>query len=205
MKKASVFFLAATALFVASCSSNDENTDENGEEKVETMYSLDAGASSLMWHGEENEAHYHDGSISVTEGTMTMAGDDVVSGEFVIDPNSIKGQTEGYPAEKMDYLSTHLKDTAFLFTQEYPTIKVTTGAYKDGMLETTINVRGVDLKTSIPVAIKKDGDNVSVKGDFTVDFSSVGMPYLQMTNEETGEPSAKSGIQFKMDLTLNKK
>ena len=105
-----------------------------------------------------------------------MAGDDAVSGEFTIDPNSIKGQTEGYPAEKMDYLSSHLKDTAFLFTQEYPMITVTTGEYKNGELATTINVRGAKIETSIPVAIKKDGDNVSVKGDFAVDFGSVGMP-----------------------------
>lgn len=205
MKKASVLFLAATALFAASCSS-DESTDENGEDKVvETTYTLDANASTLKWHGEENEAHYHDGVISITEGTMTMAGDDAVSGEFVIDPTSIKGQTEGYPDEKMEYLSGHLQDTAFLFTQEYPTIKVTTGEYKDGKLATTIDVRGVKLETAIPVAIKKDGDNVSVTGDFTVDFGPVGMPYLEQTNEETGEPAAKSKIEFKMNLMLHKK
>ena len=203
MKKASVLFLAATALFAASCSSSDEATEENGEEVVETTYVLDAEASTLNWHGEENEQHYHDGVISITEGSMVIAGEEAISGEFIIDPSSIKGQTEGYPEEKMQYLSGHLQDTAFLFTAEYPTIKVTTGAYKDGQLETTINVRGVDLKTSLPVTMKKSEGQVTFAGDFAVDFSPVGMPYLESINEETGEPSAKSAIQFNMNLVLN--
>lgn len=202
MKKASVLFLAMAAVAVTSCSSEESTETEEKVEKV--VYSLDADASTLNWHGEENENHYHDGVISVTEGTFTMEGDNVVSGEFTIDAKSIKGQTEGYPEEKMMYLSGHLQDTAFLFVAEYPTVKVTTGAYEDGKLDATINVRGVDIKTKLPVKIETNENGASIKGDFAVNFGPVGMPYLAQINEETGEPSAKSDILFKMDLQLKK-
>ena len=203
MKKASVLFLAmaAVGLTAVSCSSNEE-TEEETVEKV--VYTIDASASTLKWHGEENENHFHDGVIQVTEGTLTMEGDKFVSGEFTIDPKTIKGQTEGYPQEKMDYLSMHLQDTAFLFVAEYPTIKVTADSYENGNLSATINVRGVDLKAVMPVAIKTTEDGATMTGEFTVNFSPVGMPYLEMKNEE-GQPAAKSGIEFKMDLKLNKK
>lgn len=203
MKKASVLFLAmaAVGLTAVSCSSNEEEEEEKVEKVV---YTLDASASTLQWHGEENENHFHDGVIQVTEGTLTMEGDELVSGEFTIDPKSIQGQTEGYPEEKLAYLSGHLQDTAFLFVAEYPTIKVTTQSYKDGNLTATINVRGVDLTAVMPVEIKTTEDGATMTGDFAVNFSPVGMPYLEMKNEE-GQPAAKSSIQFKMDLKLNKK
>ena len=201
MKKASVLFLALAALAVTACSSSDE-AEEEAAEKV--VYTVDSGASTLMWHGEENEQHFHDGVITISEGSMTMEGEKVISGEFKIDPSSIKPQTEGYPAEKMDYLKSDLLDTAFLFTSEYPTIDVKTGAYENGKLDTKITVRGVEISSMIPVKIETKDGIATVKGDFVVDFSPVGMPYLETVNEETGKPGAKSGIQFKMDLKLKK-
>jgi polyisoprenoid-binding protein YceI len=205
MKKASVLLFAMAAVVFAACSSKEESDETNAEEVQEVTYTLDTEASTLKWHGEENESHYHDGVITVTEGSMIMAGDAAVSGSFTIDPSTIQGQTEGYPDEKMDYLSSHLKDTAFLFTAEYPTIKVTTGAYENGELAATINVRGVDLKTKIPVKVEQKDDKAMISGKFGLDFSPVGMPYLAQINEETGEPAAKSNIQFDMNLVLNKK
>ena len=64
-EKASVLFLAMAAVTITACSSDTEETEETTVEKVE--YTLDASASTLKWHGEENENHYHDGVIAITE------------------------------------------------------------------------------------------------------------------------------------------
>jgi len=202
MKKASVLFLAMVAVGITACSSNEDTEEDTAVEQV--TYTLDSEASTLKWHGEENEMHFHDGVISVTKGTVIMEGETFVSGEFTIDPSTITPQTEGLPEEKKGYLAGHLQDTAFLFTAKYPTVIVKANSYKDGMLDVTIDVRGVSLSTKIPVAISTSENETTIKGDFTVDFSSVKMPYLEQTNEETGEPSAKSGIKFSMNLSLKK-
>lgn len=195
--------MAAVALVGASCSSNDEN-ETNDEMMEEVTYTLDTESSSLKWHGEENAEHYHDGTIAFSEGTFTMKGGEAVSGSFEIDPNSIKPMTEGYPQEKMDYLKSHLLDTAFFFAAEYPNITVTTRAYKDGKLNTTINVRGIDITTDVPVTIETTENGATISGDFSIDFADTKMPYLVEPDPETGKPGAKSAFEFSMNLVLNK-
>ncbi len=102
----------------------------------------------------------------------------------------------------MEYLKGHLLDTAFLFTAEYPTIKVTTGEYVDGKLKTTINVRGIDVTSDVPVEINSDENGVTIAGDFSIDFASSLMPYITEPDPETGKPGAKSTFDFKMNLKL---
>ena len=201
MKNKSILLVAAISFLAASCGSS---ADEETMEVEATTYSLNTEASTLKWHGEENADHFHDGTISFTEGSFVMQGDEVVSGEFTIDPSTINPMTEGYPEEKMAYLKSHLMDTSFFFTAEYPTVMVTTGDYKDGKLSTTINVRGVDIATEVPVAINTTDDGVTIKGDFTIDFTKSKLPYLVEVDPETGSPGAKSTVDFKMDLTLSK-
>lgn len=200
MKKNSILAMIGFAFLAVSCGS-----DAPEEVVVEdTVYSLNTEESTLWWRGEENAEHFHTGNISFSEGTFTMNGENVVSGDFKIDPNTLTPNTEGYPAEKMAYLKSHLLDTAFLFTAEYPNITVKTAEYKDGKLKTTINVRGVDLETEVPVTIDQKENDLWIKGEFTVDFAKTMMPYITEINPETGAPGAKSGFQFKMDLKLSK-
>lgn len=199
MKNKGILLFSSIALLAVSCSTPEEPKVED------TVFNLDTETSTLWWQGEENAEHFHTGNISFSDGTITMNGDSLVSGEFTIDPTTIAPNTEGYPAEKMAYLKSHLLDTAFLFTAEYPTVTVKTGTYADGKLKTTINVRGVDIETEVPVTVKSTEKEVRIKGEFTVDFAKTMMPYLTEVNPETGAPGAKSGFKFKMDLKLEKK
>lgn len=200
MKKA-IAIMGLTGAILASCSS-----EETTEVVVETAeYSLNTATSTLKWHGEENEQHFHDGTISFTKGSLTTEDGTPVNGEFTIDAASVKANTEGYPEAKMEYLSGHLKDTAFLFVAENPTIDVKTGAYKDGKLHTTITLLGVPVTQDVPVAITTTENGLNMKGDFSIDFAETGMKYITEPNPETGAPGAKSTFKFALDLNLDKK
>lgn len=201
MKKA-IAIIGITGAVLASCSTA-ETTEEVVVETSE--YTLDVETSTLKWHGEENEQHYHDGTISFTAGTLTTEDGTPVSGEFTIDAASVKASTEGYPAEKMDYLTAHLKDTVFLFVAENPTIEVKTGAYKDGKLNTTITLLGVPVTQDVPVAVTTTENGLNIKGDFSIDFAETGMKYVTVPNPETGVPGAKSTFNFSLDLNMTKK
>lgn len=200
MKKKNILAVISLAFIAVSCG----NDTPEVVVVEDTVYTLNTEESTLWWRGEENADHFHTGNISFAEGTFTMNGDKVVSGDFKIDPNTLAPNTEGYPAEKMAYLKSHLLDTAFLFTAEYPNITVKTAEYKNGKLMTTINVRGVDLETEVPVSFEQKENELNIKGEFTIDFAKSMMPYLIDINTETGAPGAKSGFQFKMDLKLSK-
>lgn len=200
MKKSLILFTGA-AMLLASCSSGET------EETVETTeYVVDTATSTLWWRGEENAEHFHYGYISISEGSLTAENGIPVSGSFAIDPNSIDPDTEGYPEEKLAYLASHLKDTAFLFTAAYPEVKVTTGKYKNGKLNTTIEVLGATLQNDIPLTLKTTDDGkMMLTGDFTIDFADSKMKYVTEIDPEKGTPGAKSKIQFKLDLHLSKK
>ncbi|MCR9172426.1 MAG: YceI family protein [bacterium] len=206
MKKASVFFLAATALFVASCSS-EETTDENGtEEKVEAVtYTLDPAATTLKWHGEMSPEYGHDGTVQVTEGSITMMGDALESGSFKIDMNSIKVTDEGMDDEKKGYLAAHLKGTApdedhpqnmFWNTPDFPMAMVTLNSYDNGQLSMTLNVIGKDVETTVPATIKQDGDKVMIMGDFPISFADMGIPGFMV-------PESGDGINPSVEFSLN--
>lgn len=215
MKKASVFFLAATALFVASCSSNEEATDETGEgteEKVEAVtYKLDAANTTLTWHGEMSPEYGHDGTINVTEGSVTMMGNALEAGSFTIDMNSIAVTDEGMDDEKKGYLAAHLKGLApdedhpqnmFWNTPEFPAATVTLDSYEKGQVSLTLNVIGKVVKATVPVSIDVNGDNAMLKGDFVINFADLGVPGF-MADPETGE-GISPNVQFSLSATLTK-
>ncbi|XOV66630.1 MAG: YceI family protein [Fluviicola sp.] len=214
MKKASVFFLAATALFVASCSSNEETTEENGTEEkaVETTYNLDAANTSLTWHGEMDETYGHDGTVKVTEGSVVMVGDALKSGSFTIDMNTIVVTDEGMDDMKKGYLAAHLMGTApdedhpqemFWNTPVFPTAKVTLNSYENGQLSMTLNVIGKDVQTTVPASIKMDGDKLMLMGDFPISFADLGIPGF-MADPETGE-GIDPNVDFSLKAVLTKK
>lgn len=201
MKRASLLFMAATALLFVACGSGEESNETPAAEPV--VYNLDAEGTSLWWKGEENEMHFHTGYVKVTEGSLTLVGDSVTEGSFTVDLNQVS-VADSMPQEKADYLVSHLKDTAFFFTAQYPTAKVTVDGYADGKLSTTINVLGTDLKNEIPVEMTKTEEGVTFKGKFSIDFADTKMPYITEVNPETGAPGAKSEFQFDLNLVLKK-
>ena len=203
MKHLKLSVFATLALLMSACSSNENSNSEESTSAVVVM-SLDAENSSLNWAGRENENHFRKGTVNFTEGSISLEGDKIISGSFTIDMNSISAQDEGLPAEKIKYLNGHLKDTAFFQTYDFPNTIVTIGEYKDGELETTISVLGVDLKNNIPVEVNTSGENVTIKGDFSIDLAETGMKYITDVNPETGVPSAKSIVEFKLNLNLKK-
>ncbi len=213
MKKASVLFLAATALFVASCSSSDEPTDENGaDEKVESaVYTLDPASTTLTWHGEMSPEYGHDGTVTITEGSVNMMGDALESGSFSVDMNSITVTDEGMDDEKKGYLAAHLMGTApdedhpqnmFWNTPDFPAATVTLNGYVDGQLDMTLNVIGKEVNKTVPATVKVDGDKAMIMGDFSIDFSDLGIPGF-MADPETGEGISPT-VDFSLNAVLNK-
>lgn len=213
MKKASVFFMSATALFVASCSSSEEAADENGnEEKVEAVtYKLDAANTTLTWHGEMSPEYGHDGTINVTEGSVTMMGDALESGSFTVDMNSIAVTDEGMDDMKKGYLAAHLMGTApdedhpqnmFWNTPDFPAATVTLTSYEDGQLGMTLNIIGKEVKSTVPAKIKTEGDKAMIMGDFSISFADMGIPGF-MADPETGE-GINPNVEFSLNAVLTK-
>lgn len=103
--------------------SQDENTAE-----IKTVmtgsgeYTLDAQNSVLRWEGKKTLiAGYVDtGVINIKEGKLTMADGKIISGQFIIDMNTITGEKTGKKSGE-SFLTNHLKSPDFFDAEKFPT------------------------------------------------------------------------------------
>ncbi len=80
--------------------------------------------SDIQWWGyklAKTEASSNSGKISLKSGNLTMKGNQVVGGTFVLDMNSIS--TTSLPGENAKKLDDHLKNGDFFETEKYPTAR----------------------------------------------------------------------------------
>lgn len=200
MKKKSILLFVGASLFLASC--GGENTPDETVEEV--AYSADVKGSTINWRGAENAEHFHTGTIALKSGTLTLKGEEVVAGQFVVDMNSISANTEGYPAEKLAYLNSHLTDTAFFFVSDFPEVTVDVLSYSMGKMKARFSLLGSELEQEVPVKITSDEKEAAITGKFKLNIESLNMPYLKEVNEETGKPALMPELEFDLNIVLKK-
>lgn len=204
MKNFGIALFASLAVIATSCS----NTETEQEVVESTTYSLDKDASTLEWAANMSPEYGHTGTVEITEGTLEMKGDELVSGTFTIDMNTIKSTDLEEP--KATYLAAHLMGTApdeqhpvdlFFNTPKYPTVTVTLGDYKDGKLGLTLSILGKELKQDVPVKVKNDENGATIKGDFSLDMNSLEIPGLQPGPDGS---QINPVIDFKLNVAMKK-
>ena len=197
--------MAATALFTVSCSSPEKVE----EEVVEINYSLDKENSTIKWMGMMSPEYFHTGTVSLTEGSITMTNGELTSGSFVVDMSTITNTD--LVEEKGNYLEGHLMGTMvdedhpenmFFQVPKYPTVKVTLGEYKDGMLTTTLDILGQKVTQDVKANITTDDNGAKITGKFKFDFTPLNIPGLQ-ANPDTGEGISPM-VEFDINIVLTK-
>lgn len=146
---------AAGTLFLASCGGEHKHEDENQEEATTeevtveaTTKSIDAAASTVSWVGKMIGIKAHNGTINLQEGSLTLEGDKVVGGNFVVDMSSITPLDENYAPDgseqgTREMLVGHLSSGDFFAVEEYPTASFeVTGTNEDGTVSGNLTVRG---------------------------------------------------------------
>lgn len=210
MRNKGILMMASIGLFAASCSSDASVDGEESNEVESVVYNLDKEKSILKWHGEKNAEYGHDGTVMFSEGSLTMKGNDVEAGTFVVDMNSVKN-TDIPEKEKGESLSRHLmglddndyhKPEDFFNSPLFPTVEVTLGDYNDGNLNITLSILGKELTQDVAVEISNDDASASINGQFDLDLKSLEIPGFQ-PDPETGEGISPT-ISFDLDLKLKK-
>ena len=72
---------------------------------------LDEKNSSLKWTGKEITTKTHYGSLKFKEGKISMKGEKIISGRFIVDMRSINCQD--LSGKSKNYLESHLKSEEF--------------------------------------------------------------------------------------------
>ncbi|MDX1447067.1 YceI family protein [Lishizhenia sp.] len=210
MKKFYVAAFAFAALATTACTSEGEKVEETAADAVETpvveevTYNLDAEATTLNWTGswvKEGEIQRsHNGAIKVSEGSLTMKGEEFVSGSFKVDMTSISN-SDVEDAEKNGNLVGHLSDSTFFNVPEFPATDVKVNSFSGDVMNITITAVGQEFTQDINVSTTDAEGTMTLESSFAVDFGDA-LPYTNPEDKTNGHVSSE--VAFDLKLVLNK-
>jgi len=148
-----------------------------------TTYRLNSG--TLNWVGSKAIGDSHQGTISLTNGKLAVAGGQVKAGDFEIDMNSII--VTDIPAGKgKEKLEGHLKNGDFFDTPQFPkgmfkiveVVPVTDVADVTHNVTGNLTLKGVEKSITFPANIAVVGDKLTaVSPSFTINRTDWGIKY----------------------------
>ncbi|MFM1874610.1 MAG: hypothetical protein RL266_347 [Bacteroidota bacterium] len=158
---------ASTSLFLASCGGSQEPAaEESAQETVAVeavTKTVDPTSSTVNWVGKMIGIKAHNGTISLKEGSITLEGDKVVGGTFVIDMATITPLDENYAPDgsaqgTRAMLVGHLGSADFFAIEENPTASFeVTGTNEDGTVSGNLTVRGKTNQETVTNVVVGEG------------------------------------------------
>ncbi|MCB0395648.1 MAG: YceI family protein [Flavobacteriales bacterium] len=172
-----LMLLIASTAIIASCggSNKDNETMEETqnttttEEATSAPVTIDVQKSMVTWKGVMLGVKYHEGTVQLKEASLTLNGDQVESGSFIIDLTTIQptddnyNPKEGYSQEK---LVGHLSSADFFDVANHPTASFKINEGSTGML----TIRGNTHEESITdIKVERNDNMVTVSGKVVFD------------------------------------
>lgn len=184
---------ASGSLFLASCGSTSDQTSE-GETVTEategavveaTAAPIDAAASTVNWKGEMMGMYSHNGSVAVKEANVSMAGDKVAGGSFVVDLGTITPLDKNYDVAKgntPEKLVEHLSSPDFFDVASHPTasFEITEVAVDGSSAKGNLTVRGITNEETVKNITLVDG---TLNGTLTFDRTKYDVAFTHPVKE----------------------
>ncbi len=146
-------------------------------------YNLNKG--TLTWTGAKLAGSSHTGTISVVLGDLKAKGDNILSGQFVVDMNSITN-TDLEAGKGKEKLEGHLKSADFFDVAAHPraTFLITGSKPATGEADAThtitgnLTMKGISKSISIPVNVAVVENKLTVVSPaFVIDRTQWGIQY----------------------------
>lgn len=152
---------AAGTLFFSSCGSHDHPHEGESAEAVSadetveaTEASLDLAASAVNWTGEMMGMYSHNGTVNLSEASLSMEGDKISGGSFTVDLSTIAPTDQNYDVEAgntPEKLVGHLSSPDFFDVANHPTasFEITEVAEDGSSAKGNLTVRGVTNEETV--------------------------------------------------------
>ncbi|MBL4755024.1 MAG: YceI family protein [Flavobacteriales bacterium] len=191
MKK--IKYLSLAALLVAglsSCSnsgheeaSHEAATHEESNHGAETAggtYAVDIAKSTVAWKGTMVGMYSHEGTINITEGSITTANGAVTGGSFTIDAGSIATTDDDalYAMAPREDLEGHLKSDDFLGAASNPTGSFTITSVDGSTVTGNLSLKGkTNEEVFTDVSVSEANGSVTISGALTFDRQKYGISF----------------------------
>jgi len=204
MKKTLVYTasLAFIAFGMTACGGSTESATE---ENLPVTYQLDATATTLKWKGTyAGDGHTHEGTVKISEGSITYKGDTFESGSFVVDMKTIENELT--PEEGAGDLNESIMGEGLFNATQFPNVDVKINSISEDEIDATLKVAGKEVPAKMPLKIKKTDKKFTAKGKFTIDFSATDAEGFKPSTEKGKETQyIKPGVEFDLNLVLKAK
>ena len=189
--------MAAIAMFVSSCNQKSGETTTTDEQQVAEkqgeVYAVNLQNSNVDWKA------YHKGgfaprwgTLNISSGEVSVEGDNITAGDFVIDMQSLKVDPASVTESDKKFmdLQNHLKSGDFFDVEKNPTadFKITgvsdLGTAPEGAIvganktvSGNLTLQGQTLNVSFPAKVSVANGTAAIEGNFTVDRTAWGIKF----------------------------
>ena len=214
-----LFLVAFAAIALVACGDKASTTETGAAGDAATAdasavtYTLDPAATTLSWKGTNAVAgKSHNGTISVTEGTVSVENNNISAGSFTIDMNSIMN-ADLTEADKNGMLVGHLKSPDFFDAAAFPTASfaVTRSEVATGDPAAThyvygnLTLKGITNEIKVPAQVSVSGDDLKITAAFAIDRAKWEVKYGSGSFfENLGDKLINDEIEFTLDLVARK-
>lgn len=173
MKLRNLVIGLATAAAMYSCGEATETkkaetttSSSTDAAAAEEIYKVDAASSTLTWKGTMLNVKDHFGKMKLTEGSVTLKGDQVTGGTFTADLKSLAPEDANYNEEyTKEKLVGHLMTADFFDTEKYPTATFVVKSSEGNTLTGDLTVRGITKEEKVTdVVVEKTEEGVKATG-----------------------------------------
>jgi len=203
-------FLLTSAFTLQSTTGEKKNAEKSDS------YQVNAPESVVNWRGEELSGKTHVGTLKLQSGSITMNGDKLEGGEFVVDMNTIEDNDIESP-EWNHKLVNHLKSDDFFAVKQFPTasFKITSAelveaktaveGQKEYNITGTMTIRGKDEEIKFPATIIQSGNFLSAVASLQFDRSRHNVKFRSGSFfENLGDKLIKDMIKIEVKIRARK-
>lgn len=221
MKKIQLVILGAGLIlgttFMASCGGKTvDATDAQVVAKGEgdAVYQINATESVVNWTGKKSIVESsHTGTISISEGALTVDGGVVAAGNFTIDMKSIVC-TDITDAEMNAKLVGHLTSADFFDVDSFPTstfaiTSVSKNTKEDSLtynyiVAGNLTIKGIDKNIEFPANVTIENGVLSANATFSIDRTQWDVKYGSGSLfSDLGDKAISDAIEYNVILKAN--
>ena len=166
-------------------------------------YTADVSKTTLTWFGEKVTGD-HSGPVNLSSGSFNWSGNNITSGEFIIDMTSIDD------VDKSANLVTHLKSDDFFGVAAFPTSKlVITGSEPfdkgSATIKGNLTIKDITQPVEFKASIKKDADGMWFYSVISLDRTKFNVRYGSGTFfDNLGDKTIYDEFKLKVALYVKK-
>lgn len=225
MKKFNVLTLAAVTLFLTACGGKSSEEAKTGEEqqvaeKKGEVLAVNLETSKVNWKAfHKGGVAPRWGTLAVKSGEVSVEGEELTAGDFVIDMTSLKVDPASVTEKdkKFSELEGHLKSADFFDVEKNPTadFKITGVANLDtpakdaveGANKTisgNLTLKGKALNVSFPAKVTVANGTATLQAKFTVNRTDWDIKF-GASEADPAEWMISKDIEIGIDVTAAKK